>query len=328
YMIGSLANSLSSLGNLPLNHLAFDGLFSSALPSYIRVTPTNPLNTDISTADTIALMDSHAIAGASHPLVLEAVEEIQASAASDSEQDIIEATYEYVKGKVTFTEDEELLGRMFGTQGGVELLITPPRLLSMHNPMGDCDDFSMLTKCLLYAQGIDTSLTTIAADSENPDKWSHVYLTHDKTGTSIDASHGKMVGWEAPLHNRKTAWVNKEEKHMIQGNDGMGDVVGDDGNIYSDSGVLLSTNTVQGSGINWGGILAPLSNVGSWIALAQFGQPQLAPGTFIRNADGSILTNQPISGGLPLSLGTGSGIGSSGLLLAAGAIVLLLVLKK
>ena len=88
-----------------------------------------------------------------------------------------------------------------------ELLIAPHALLSMPNPQGDCDDFSMLVATFLIAAGLRASFITICADPQDPDKWSHVYVKAYWNGGSMymDASHGEYPGWEYG------AWIKKRE---------------------------------------------------------------------------------------------------------------------
>lgn len=320
-----------------LDPLAWSELFGQSLASSLHVKQTNPHNSDISTLDTITLMDSHVLADVEHPAIQDAIDDIERNSKSDSREDLIEATFEYVKEKVTFVEDETILARLFNIDSGTELLITPARLLTMHTPMGDCDDFSSLTKCLLMGMGIDTDFTTVAADSDNPGKFSHVYVEDEETGIPIDTSHGKYLGWEAPNITRKQIWKRRRRNNnnMITGMGAAGDFGGEISGQPADTVSVPSWSSNDpiasvGSGINWSSLLAPLTTAGSKIAVAQFGQPQLAPGTFIRGADGSILTNQPVTGGGVSNLFSGSGSGLSGgtLLLVAAGLGLLLMMKK
>lgn len=259
-------------------------------PSYLSVVPTNPNNSDVSAADTIQLMQQYAQEDSQSTQIQEAADEIRDAATGDSARELIDATFEWIKSHIQFVEDEQILKRLFGIDSGTELLIKPSRLLSMNNPMGDCDDFSMLTKSILINLGVDTSLVTVAANKSAIGRWSHVYnMAHLEDGSllPIDSSHGKYVGWEAPGVSRKGMWKDKE------GGENMN----------------VKTNNVLGD-IDWEAILTPISQVGGSILKAQYGQPQLAPGTYIRGADGSILTNQPVTTAGILPAGAGS-VGSS-----------------
>jgi hypothetical protein len=347
------------LGLADINRNNWDTLLGSAYPSAVNIRPTHPLNSDISTSDTIQLMYQHSQSDINHELIREAIQEIKDNANNEEdESELVERVFDYVKEKVQFVEDETILNELFGIDRGVELLIKPARLLSMPRPMGDCDDFSMLSHSLLSGLGIQSNFVTVAADKNNPKKWSHVYLVaklKDGREIPIDTSHGKYVGWEAPNITRKDVWVHKDNRNreinnMYVNSRGMGCLTYDsEGNCLDpvdlgtstggDSTTILpptvfpppvgvTTANPTVSGTNWAAIFAPLANVGAAIAKAQFGQPQLAPGTFIRNADGSIVTNQPISGSaggisLGTSLGTSLG-GISPLMIAAVILVIAL----
>lgn len=343
-MLGNLS-SLGMLGTLGIDELGWSELFGQQHPSVINTQATNSQDTDISTSNTISLMNEYAYADSQHPTIQSAAQEIRDSAGGNDsdEKAILEATFQYVKDHVTFVEDETILNKLFGIDSDVELLIKPARLLTMRNPMGDCDDFSMLTKSLLIANDVPSSYITVAADKLKPKKWSHVYVLSDESETPIDTSHGKYVGWEAPNVTREQVWndgesdggENKRRKikmteNMLEGISALGNLegLGDLGDIcdtwgcYPEPSASIPSISSSGSGYDWSQILAPLTKAGTQIATAQFGQPQLAPGTFIRTAQGAILTNQPINTGLFTS-GGGSGInfGSSGLLIGAVVII-------
>lgn len=303
---------------LGINELGWAELFGSSLPSSIATKRTDPTNTDISTADTIELMEAHTARDISHPLIQQALADIISSpSVVDSDpHSKVQGVFDYVKERVTFVEDESTLTKLFGIESDVELLITPARLLSMNQPMGDCDDFSMLTKALLQGMGIETRFVTVGADAQLPGKWSHVYCMAtlpDGETIAVDTSHGKYLGWEAPHINRKGIWANGRVQEPKASREGL--------NMDAVTAGSLGA-------IDWGKILeSGISTAGS-IATAQFGQPRLAPGTFIRNADGSVLTNQPYpAGGISLNT-SGGGVSSGMILLAVVGIGLLLAFKK
>jgi len=360
---------------LGIDKLNWSELVGSTHLSVVTQQATNPHDTDVSTSDTIALMDQYAYADSSHPLIQQAASEIKLSAYSNDARDLIHSTFDYVQSHVKFVEDESITNKLFGIDSDVELLIHPARLLSMRTPIGDCDDFSMLTKSLLLALDIDSSFITVAADQSNPMKWSHVYLiAQDEDGNHIpiDASHGKYVGWEAQNVTREKIWnsknssvgrINKDmpvmntqrptsfkiptlpsqavehglfkgwgkHRNEMIGLHGLGNLGAeyDYGGEYGGPGDYISS-VPSNSSTDWGSILAPLTRVGSQIAIAQFGQPQLAPDTFIRKADGSILTNQPLGYGAGMFGGGngGSMFGGSGLLIGVVVIGGLLFLMK
>lgn len=324
-----------------VDDLAWPMLFGS-LPTVLAIQPTNAGNSDISTADTITLMQQHSLADASHPVIETAAQELRdsflpasfhpslssafnlSSPDSNDQERAIREVFEYMKGKVKFVTDEEQTARLFGIEEGVELLVKPSALLSMNEPQGDCDDHSMLVASLLTNLGIKNRFITVGANSSNPGRWSHVYVMAElENGREIpiDASHGKVVGWEVPNPNRKGMWLDRLDSRSDNRNQ---DREGKEGNLDMD------INSALGE-IDFGKIIETAVGTTSSILKAQFGQPQLAPGTYIRrDANGNeILTNQPYpAGGLNIGVGT-SGLSGSGLLLGAVVlIVAVIALKK
>lgn len=119
----------------------------------------------------------------------------------------------WVRGHVRFVQDREIafmLGpRVVDPFRVSEVLIRPRELVRMADPMGDCDDFSMLTAALLTAGGVPTSFATVAANPGAPNDYSHVYdVAHLQGGDmAIDSSHGDYAGWEAPnLFGKLREW--------------------------------------------------------------------------------------------------------------------------
>ena len=64
--------------------------------------------------------------------------------------------------------------------------------------LGDCDDFSMFCAALLKALGIDCAFATVAASTDDPGSYSHVYTVAYWRGVRVpmDCSHGANAGWE------------------------------------------------------------------------------------------------------------------------------------
>jgi hypothetical protein len=228
--------------------------------SGLSIRKTDPNNNDKSVADTVAWMGVHARNASSSPQVKQALQDAGANVAGLSEDEIINRIFQYIKRNVTFVEDSEQLARIFRQPEGKELLITPPVLLTMPNPKGDCDCFSMLGCSMLMAKGIHCDFTTIAANGNQPTEFSHVYCmvrTRDERVIPFDASHGKEAGWETSRIYRKQIWpvfnwgINRGA-NMVIGNglgrtwarqfqeglrrraiNGLGDTVCDqDGNCY------------------------------------------------------------------------------------------------
>lgn len=115
------------------------------------------------------------------------------------------------KGRVGFAQDERLARPVRPLLDGdvVEVLIRPRDLADMNVPMEDCDGFASLTAARLRAMGVPCSFVTLAADSREPDRYSHVYLACYPNGrrVALDVSHGPYPGWEAPnVYGRKREW--------------------------------------------------------------------------------------------------------------------------
>jgi hypothetical protein len=128
-------------------------------------------------------------------------------------EEIARAIFAAVKQSVRLREDYEICwaARLQGDVDcqSVEFLIDPERLLSMPEPQGDCDDFTMLTCAMLLAAGLGCEMVTIAADRVDPQRFSHVYavaLLPNGRRLAMDTSHGPAPGWESSVAYRKKGW--------------------------------------------------------------------------------------------------------------------------
>lgn len=185
---------------------------------HISHTPANPFNTDISTYQTIQLMIRLAKVSAHSPLVHSAILTATQGISPSNlpTRALARAIFYWVNGNVQFVEDETLLYKGLGIDRvDKELLISPEIMLGMPVPMGDCDDFSLLTASMLLAAGIPCSYLTIAADEKAPEKFSHVYvkaylvdeMVEGKARELVlDCSHGSYPGWEYQGALRKQEW--------------------------------------------------------------------------------------------------------------------------
>ena len=201
----------------PLNNQAWEDLFPDGL-STSAVHTTNANDADMSTAETVAIMGLNAMRASRTPQVAKAVKEVMSNISSPTptRKEICEHVWKYVHNKIRFCEDESLVKQLWGAatsllSGGVELLISPDRLLTMAQPQGDCDDFSQLIATMLVALNIPVQFVTVAADRSAPMVWSHVYVQarlEDGSPYVMDASHGKYPGWEveASRVTRKQVW--------------------------------------------------------------------------------------------------------------------------
>jgi hypothetical protein len=185
-------------------------------PISIERRKTNPYNNDSSTAVTIAQMRALAHQCSSDPSVRAAVQQA-CSRGVRSQRDIASACFYWVRKNVKFIEDEQLMFYQLGIpeqQLDKELLIIPPVLLSMPQPMGDCDDFALLLASMLLSAGLRPFFVTLAADDEDARKWSHIYiccrLEDEGTHLCLDAGNkfenvAPGMEWDSPT--RKAAWL-------------------------------------------------------------------------------------------------------------------------
>ena len=133
-----------------------------------------------------------------------------------SDRDICSAIFHWIRNTVRFIEDEELLYNELGVAPAEldkELLIVPPVVLAMPVPMGDCDDYSLLTASMLLSAGIAPYYVTVAADREDPYKFSHIYcaahLRDERNYMALDAGNRLQAvppGWESDSVTRKAIW--------------------------------------------------------------------------------------------------------------------------
>lgn len=118
----------------------------------------------------------------------------------------------YVKHCVKFRLDEGTMLQVgertdqYGEQQQ-DLLIAPAVLVRMKDPGEDCDGFTMLTAALLTCLGVKVLIATVAADMDDPSRWSHVFLCAIINGRvkPLDTSHGTAPGWMVP-RNRINRW--------------------------------------------------------------------------------------------------------------------------
>lgn len=175
----------------------------------IRITSDDP---DQQVADTIALMKQYAIEDAStQEIKSDAFRACGFLADSLAPASRCAALWQWVKNKIQFRQDAQLSAPI--EKAGiadfpvVEVLVRPLDI-SRGAKQGDCDDFSMYLASLLTACGIPCSFVTVAADSQQPGLFSHVYIAAYPNGQRIplDSSHGQAPGWEVPTFTRRKEW--------------------------------------------------------------------------------------------------------------------------
>jgi transglutaminase-like putative cysteine protease len=184
-------------------------------PVAVLRTRTNPYDNDVSTAHTVKAMSHLARRYASDPHVVAATADAL-SGAMRSQREIASSIFYWIRANIRFVEDEQLMYEQLGiepAQLDKELLVIPPVLLSMPEPMGDCDDFSLLMASMLLCAGIQPYFVTVAADAEDVNKFSHIYicacLRDEGTHMCLDAGNRlQMVppGWESEKITRKAIW--------------------------------------------------------------------------------------------------------------------------
>jgi hypothetical protein len=128
--------------------------------------------------------------------------------ASRSGGRLSDAVWRYVRDRVRFVRDEELVAsagsQLMGTDEVpvIEVLVRPVDMSGggVARRLGDCDDFSMWAASILVALGVPCSFVVMAGDRRDADRFSHVYVAAYENGerVAIDASHGTVAGWESP----------------------------------------------------------------------------------------------------------------------------------
>lgn len=165
------------------------------------------------TTATVEKIRAAIVASAGHPLVVAATRRALADAGIKdwaNHTAVALAIWDWVRGNVRFVQDDDVLRAQLGLPNELELLIEPPVLLSMSNPAGDCDDFTMLTGAMCLSAGIPmVEVCTVMADPTDPGRWSHVYLYARLGGghqLTLDCSHGEHLGWEVPQYYQRKGW--------------------------------------------------------------------------------------------------------------------------
>lgn len=90
-----------------------------------------------------------------------------------------------------------------------ELLQTP--LVTLQLKAGDCDDHSMLIAAMLKSLGFNTRFTTVAADEDDPNQFTHVYCEAFDPSTqdwmALDSTvRDSYAGWRPSKVYRQKSW--------------------------------------------------------------------------------------------------------------------------
>lgn len=312
-------------------------------------------DTDRMTADTVGRMAQLVRIGRGHQLVQHAATDAVRHCGAGDRETLARAVFGWVKRKLTFLHDEDVM-----PEAG-EMLIAPWILLGMPQPAGDCDDYTTLTCSMLAALDVPMEIVTIAAERENPERYSHVFCQvklEDGTRLPLDTSHGEEPGWEAPVQYRRQAWplflemaqsaparsglhgfkrgYDPIEDQVLRGRAtkstvrrGVSGYAKAPGRQFKFNGFAgLGDDGTDGSGWDagdWNQLASTIAIAGTRIYQTTQGQQPV--GTYIRGADGSVYMrgnpNQPLNPGyLPSS----SGSSNSTLLLLGGALLLFVVM--
>lgn len=276
--------------------------------------PRPTLEDEAFTAQTIERMTQYAAAASRSPMIRQVA--LLAAGNHTSQASQAGGVWKWIRDRVRFRTDEETARPIAADPENTEVLIPPEHLLRMERPAGDCDDFSMLAAAMLLALGIPASFRTVAADPAT-ERYSHVYvIAHTAEGRlPLDCSHGRFPGWEVRALGKARDW--RIEEQMGLGN-------------FEMLADLAAGNGAKVSSINWNNIIETSVGATASILKNRYGQPNIAPGTYIDNSKG-VMYRQPAGAsdlafpGIAVNTGGGS---SSLLLLGVAAVALVLLVKK
>lgn len=296
----------------PSTSTAFRSEHFGGIPSSFESVVTNPNSSDVSTTDTIALMTRYARDHVDSHQVQEAVHRATSFLpAKAPPAEVVQSIYDWVKNNVRFITDEEVLMAVFGKGPDAELVLTPPRLLTMPVPMGDCDCISTLLASMLIASGADVgvSFTTVAVDDKEPDRFSHVYVIATlPCGQEIplDASHGPEMGWE----------VNGIYRKQVYEVSRAGECSGGNGKMIQTLGGL--------DGIDWGELLTTGVQTTSDIFKARYAVP---PPSYRQTPEGEIVVRGSQAGITAGIMPPIQGLGTY-LLLGGAALLVVMMMRR
>lgn len=240
-----------------------------------------PTTSELATAVTIQRMDQYIREDAGSSEVGEALDSAAHGAMRLAGRGAtLQLVFQWVKARVRFVTDARNAAAIRPAPPEpwtAEVLIRPVDLLRMHPAQGDCDDFAMLTAAMLLRAGFGAALVTIAADSQQPGMWSHVYaLAIDPaTGeeTAMDTSHGSAPGWEYPHFTRRKVWSIRTMQLGTLQNDGLARP----GEFDPIGGAATATPW-------WKSVLPILAQTGSQIAIRRYATPPV--GTYEQSGPG------------------------------------------
>jgi hypothetical protein len=138
-------------------------------------------------------------------------------------EEIADAAYKWAHEHVRYVHEQDMAAPFSHLDRFTydQTLIAPAALLAMPQPEGDCPDFSMLVASILDVFGLQSYYKTIAADPNNPDLYSHIYVVVDTAGGGFhplkhrwypeDASNAPLAGVEFAHPFKAKVWPNKKK---------------------------------------------------------------------------------------------------------------------
>jgi len=169
--------------------------------------PTNPLDDERSTHDTLQLMTAMARSDASSPQVQHLAHALIEGCKSVPE--VLTSLWFWARDHILLKPHEHIVSELLSAPiFDKQLLIRPASLLVMPHPQGDCAIYSTLIASVCIALRLPSCFRIIAADAEEPERWSHVYVVAwtGEGSYALDASHGKYPGYEKPNPFRVMDW--------------------------------------------------------------------------------------------------------------------------
>lgn len=298
------------------------------------------------TGQTVTLCTQFALTDTTKARIISAVADALSDAGitpADPPKAQCDAVFWWAKKHVTYTPEETLEAPFkmnLELDEQLDQAITPPDdLLAMPKPQGDCPDFSMLVAAMLRVLQIECAFKTIAADSTQPQAFSHIYTVAllPEGAYPLDASNAPAPGveyskpfktkvWPAIHHKREAM---KQQRGTLRG---LGDFTGE-GDSYSVD--TTDTGSNDGGG-NYTDLISNIADnvtkIAAPILKGRFSTPTVSSGTYYATRkDGSSVAYGQLPGSSPLNIGSGLGTGGNSSLLIYGgiaAVVLILLVKK
>jgi hypothetical protein len=181
---------------------------------------------DVQVAQVIDIMSGHVERDSQDPAVIAQAQQALALGNGDP----LQGVFDLVRSQLRFTRDEKLASPVASLYSlpFVETFIPPSAMARMCDGdasgrpcvrQGDCDDYAMYAAALLRALGVKARFVTVAADSRDPEQYTHVYLAAYPAGGGripMDVSHGDYVGWEHEGNYKLKEWDIGPGRHNAE----------------------------------------------------------------------------------------------------------------